>query len=371
MSYSEMINFESLALTCKATCNVALSSVEKLDELLAQIKRISSTLYNEKIREYEKYLISEKNRIIAEVKVITSKATEQAKLGTRKFKLGSKEMEIYNHRNDLIDQARTLESDANNIFTSKVELLKDLINEEILNAGQKADENMRKKALGYISLSKELLDKINNIEDLLLRESTYKEAIKNENEGATFEELLEKGRLALEVKTTDLFAEHRNRIIDGIKKDMEKAKIDTSTINEIVNSQESITDIREKATSEIIGEEVRKESLKVILKAIETRGFIVDRKNSIKINHDKNEVYVVGKKASGQTAEFKIYLDGRFSYKFDGFEGQACQKDIEPFMNDLEEIYGMKITGRVELWKNPDKLSSQKYQTYNINKGKN
>ncbi len=40
-------------------------------------------------------------------------------------------------------------------------------------------------------------------------------------------------------------------------------------------------------------------------------------------------------------------------------------------MEDLEEIYGIKVTNREEIWKNPDKISNMKYQTINQNKGKN
>lgn len=371
MSYSEMIDYEAMSLKCKATCNLALTSIEKLDDLLNQINSSASTLINEKMKEYQKYLLSEKERIIKEVALITEKANEQAKLGTRRMKLGSAEEKLYHQRNDLINAATDLRNKTNDILLSKVEVLRSMVKEELANIAEEADRKIKRKSLGQININSVIMDRINNIEDLILRESTYKEAIKEENQGLSFEELLELGESNLKIKTEDLLSAHRNRIMEAIRLEMEKAKVDAKTIDNVINSSDNIQEIRENASNEIIGEEVRKESLKIILKAIESRGFIVDRKNSIKINKDKNEVNVLGKKASGQTAEFKIYLDGRFSYKFDGFEGQACQKDIEPFMNDLEEIYGLKITGRMELWKNPDKLSSQKYQTYDKNKGHN
>jgi len=74
---------------------------------------------------------------------------------------------------------------------------------------------------------------------------------------------------------------------------------------------------------------------------------------------------MIAQKASGEWAEFKIMLDGKFIYRFDGYEGQACQNDIQPFMRDLEEIYGVKIKEQQEIWSNPDKLSFQKYQQIN------
>ena len=76
-------------------------------------------------------------------------------------------------------------------------------------------------------------------------------------------------------------------------------------------------------------------------------------------------------KASGERADFKIYMDGKFIYDFHhGYKGQACQKDIEPFMKDLEDVYGIHVTKSQEIWSNPDKISTMKYQAMNTNKNK-
>ena len=71
-----------------------------------------------------------------------------------------------------------------------------------------------------------------------------------------------------------------------------------------------------------------------------------------------------------QKLNLRSNLDGKFVYKFDGYEGQACQDDIQPFMNDLEEIYGIKVIKQTEIWSNPDKNSTMKYQTINYNKNR-
>ena len=124
-----------------------------------------------------------------------------------------------------------------------------------------------------------------------------------------------------------------------------------------------------EATEEEVGEKVRRRSLQIIKKAITERGFIIDNKN-IKINRETNEVTMVALKASGEKATFRVFLDGKFIYDFRGYEGQACQKDIQPFVDALEEVYGMKITDRQEIWSNPDKISTMKYQAMNVNKNK-
>ena len=54
------------------------------------------------------------------------------------------------------------------------------------------------------------------------------------------------------------------------------------------------------------------------MQAIQTRGFVVDRKN-IKIKRDTNEVILVALKASGEKAEFRVFLDGKFIYDFHGY----------------------------------------------------
>lgn len=369
MSYSEMINYEALSLQCKAVCGVAQKEVRKIDELLQKINITSSSLLTPKIKEYEAYLIKEKGLIEKQIEVLLLKADEQAKLGSKRMKLGAPEEEHYKHRMDLIHQAHDFQNHINEMFTSKMEVLNQLINDELQNTGEKADQFLRNQAYGVVELSDKIIMQISTIADASLRELVYREAIQWEHKDATFDQLLDLGEKRLDEMGRSLIEKNRERILEGIRKDMEAARIDTATINHTLSSSSDLQSIKASANQEIVGEEVRKESLKVILKAIEARGFMVDRKTSIKIDRDKNEVHVIGKKASGQTAEFTIYLDGRFSYKFDGFEGQACQKDIEPFMSDLEDIYGMKITGRLELWKNPDKLSSQKYQTINTNKG--
>ena len=134
--------------------------------------------------------------------------------------------------------------------------------------------------------------------------------------------------------------------------------IDIDEANAIAN--EAITD-----------ETVRKETLKVIIKAIKDRGFIVDTKKNLKIDKERNIVKLVALKASGQMAEFEIQLNGKFMYHFDEYEGNACKKDIEPFLEDLKNIYDINILHEEVTWENPDKIQTQKYQYINKNKGTN
>ncbi len=366
MSHAAVINYQSLSIECKAICNVTENTLANIDELLNHISATSKTVTSAKIDEYRSYLISERESVACQIEGLRQKADEQAKLGSRV----AASNEQMRHRNDLINAASSLKSVASNISISKIEVLKKLIDEEIVNistqtrnvlSGQRDDRNK----IGAVNLKK-----IEQIEDVSLREMVFRTASDDAYQNKTFEEMMTIAENSLESLKTDLLLEHQEKLMAKIRLSMEKAKVDQDTIEKTLNSTTNIEALQTKAEQEIIGEQVRKESLKIIIKAIEARGFIVDKKNNIKIDKELNVVNVVAKKASGQTAQFKIYLDGKFYYKFDGFEGQACQEDIEPFMSDLENIYGIKITGKQDVWSNPDKLSSQKYQTYDTNKGK-
>ena len=199
--------------------------------------------------------------------------------------------------------------------------MEDLINDELINATNRHQQNLNNQGLGIISISQDILKKLETIDDFMLRESIYQVALQKENANKSWTELqlLGKNRLDAELKTS--LEKNRDKIMMEIQKELKDAKVDDQVIENISLSKiQNISDIetiRNKATSEIIGESVRKETLKVIMKTVETRGFIVDKKN-IKIDREKNEVRFIAQKVSGERAEFRIYLDGKFIYKFDG-----------------------------------------------------
>jgi len=366
MSHAAVIDYQSLAIECKAICNVTENTLTDIDELLNYIDVTSKTVTSAKIGEYKRYLTSERESVASQIEGLRQKADEQAKLGSRVT--ASNEQLL--HRNDLVNAASSLKSVAANISISKIEVLRKLIDEELVNIsaqtrnsllGQRDDRNK----IGDVNLKK-----IEQIENISLREMAFRTASDDAYQDKTFEEMMTIAGNRLASLKTDLLLEHQAKLTAKIRLSMEKAKVNQDTIDKTLSSTTNIEALQMKAEQEIIGEQVRKESLKIIIKSIEARGFIIDKKNNIKIDKENNVVNVVAKKASGQTAQFKIYLDGKFYYKFDGFEGQACQEDIEPFMSDLENIYGIKITGKQDIWSNPDKLASQKYQTYDTKNGK-
>lgn len=202
---------------------------------------------------------------------------------------------------------------------------------------------------------------IDSIKDEVLRQFSYMARLSHPN--LQGEELLREGRRMMEDALKEAAKEEAEKEKIRCIAEMEGADVDRKEIKSVmsidVNNEDALNRIYEQTAESIVGETIRKKSLKMILKAIKAQGFITD-KNSIVRNGDT--VTLTARKVGGETAKFNVYLDGHFIYDFHGYEGQACQKDIEPFIKDLEEIYGFTIKESEEIWRNPDKIGVRKMQ---------
>jgi hypothetical protein len=257
-------------------------------------------------------------------------------------------------------------------MTKRLMMIESVIDEELVKTINQVQQEKKERLEGIIHISESQIQKLATINDYVLREEVYQLLIHNKK--LSYDEALSKATANIESKNNELIEVNKENLLKEISDEMHIAGVKTETIKEMIDGNiknvEDFDTLRQKASKEIIGEKVRKETLKVISKTIKSKGFIVDKKN-IKIDREKNEVKLIAKKASGERAEFRIYLDGKFIYKFDGYQGQACQEDLKPFMNDLSEIYDIKVVEKAEIWSNPDKNSSMKYQTINKNEGTN
>lgn len=148
---------------------------------------------------------------------------------------------------------------------------------------------------------------------------------------------------------------------------MRKSQMDEQQIANALSvegtEEEQINKLNEIADNVLVDENIRKKSVAIILKAIQARNFVVIGKPVM--HKSENYVEITAKKVTGEMAIFKVYLDGRFIYDFNHYEGQACQKDITPFMDDLERVYGMNIDEVKDIYGNPDKLNTKKINTMN------
>lgn len=364
MSQQVIVDYQGVSIQCAAQCETAVHSLCRIDKVLKRINDTAGSLINTKIKEYEQYLLESKEKIYNEINVF-KKMLEKYK-EARAYAVNNHSsvyQEFLKIQSAMNAETVKLTNLVDDLTGSKLAIIDEMINKELFKAGNRSVENLRNKVNGVIDISAELLKRINQIDDISLRELVYEEAIKEETKSLSFEELLNKGKSSYD----SLLHEKQGEIINSYKEELKEQGV-TDDVLSNVNSINEATKIVNEA---IVGEKVRKETLKIIIKAIKDRGFIVDTKRNLKIDKSKNIVKLVALKASGQVAEFEIQLNGKFMYHFDKYEGQACKNDITPFLEDLKNIYDIDITHEEVTWSNPDKIQTQKYQYNNKNKGTN
>jgi hypothetical protein len=83
-------------------------------------------------------------------------------------------------------------------------------------------------------------------------------------------------------------------------------------------------------------------------------GFAVDPPY---LEQEGGSVVVSARKPSGGQAQFRIGVEGDLVYKFDHYEGAACQTDLQHVLPMLQDIYGISLSSERVLWDNPDRLS--------------
>lgn len=370
MSQQVQIDYKNIACQCNTICSIAEQKLKELDELLAEIEKESTRLLNEQTESFKATIFKERKNLITQIEEVRTKASEDAKMGVVKTNNHDKR---YAHREDTINAAKRLENMVNELSSKKLIEFKSLLENLLKDSLKDNYQKFLAKANGQISIDETTRKLLNSIQDGMLRQFTYLAYINDDSLNG--DDLLKAGKELMDISLNSTYESRLAEEEKRIRKELEESRVDKKIIDEISSknsssAKEKLVQMQKEATTEIIDEKVRQQSLKVIMKAIADRGFIVDRKN-IKIDRETNEVHMVAMKASGERADFKIYMDGKFIYDFHhGYQGQACQKDIEPFMKDLEDVYGIHVTKAQEMWSNPDKISTMKYQAMNSNKNK-
>ncbi len=137
----------------------------------------------------------------------------------------------------------------------------------------------------------------------------------------------------------------------GIKQSISK--------EDISNPSETINTINKNKAEKEIDKTVRNKVLSAIIKIIRKQGFILKKENVV----DKGEYAVINAiKPNGEKTRFEVYLDGKFHYKYHQYEGLSCEKDIELFEKEFENIYGVKLENKDVLWSNPDRIQNQAHK---------
>lgn len=350
MSHQTIISYEGVSIQIQAQCETAAASLCKIDKTIAKIQETAKTLRTEEVKEYERYLTKAKEEIKGKIEAFKKTLERYRGISTRDAS------EYRRTVDELHRQANELASTVATLTGSKLQAIEAMIRQGLISEGDDIFHRMKDEASGKVSLDGETLERINAIEDVSLRQLALAEA--NKGKDGAFDEILAAAKKQYE----SLLESGKKGFVEETVAEMRAGGVDETTISKIVEGSSSIDEISEAASAAITDEKVRKETLKVIIKAIKARGFIVDTRNNLKINREKNVVRLVALKASGQKAEFEIQLSGKFMYRFDGYEGQACKKDIEPFMNDLASIYDINVLHEEVIWDNPDKIQMQQYQ---------
>lgn len=349
MSHQTIISYQGMSIQIQAQCEAAISSLCKIDRTIEKIRETAKTLRSDEVREYERYLLESKEEIENKIE------TFQKSLDQYRAMTTYNENEYRRTVEELNGQANSLSSVVASLTGNKLQAIEAMIREGLLQEGATVFQRMKEGA-NKITLDPSILERINAIEDVSLRQLALIEA--NKRPEKPFEEILS----SAQVQYNELLEGSKKGFVEEAIEEMRTGGVDESTINRVISQSSSFDEISERVSSAITDERVRKETLKVIIKAIKSRGFIVDTRKNLKIDREKNVVRLVALKASGQKAEFEIQLSGKFMYRFGGYESQACKKDIEPFMNDLTSIYDINVLHEEVIWDNPDKILMQQQQ---------
>lgn len=359
MSHQTQIDYQQAAVECKSVCELAERNLEEMDDMLRRLEQSSSSLLSEQTEELKKNIRAERDALLKKLQEAREVAARYEKQG-RGYDSSV--------RQNTVGVALALRQQVDKLASSKIVEFQGLL-ETLLKTS--IDDNYRRlleKGNGVVTVSSSVQSLLDGIADATLKQFTYLAYLQDPT--LSGDNLLAAGRRL----SDETYESRYEREVEKIRAELEAAKVERADIDRITtkkddSKRESLAAMREAASQEIVDEKVRRQALKVIKDAICARGFIVD-KNNIRIKKDTNEVVMVALKASGEKAEFRIFLDGKFIYHFHGYEGQACQKDIEPFMQDLEEVYGIHVIKQTEIWSNPDKISTMKYQAINTNKNR-
>lgn len=365
MSQQVQIDYKQIGIQCSSVCEVAETRLKELDKMVETLEKSSSKIINEQAKALVRQISVEKTKLVSQIERVKSKAEEDAKMGVVRT---NNHDARYAHMNDTINAANSLKRMTDVLSSTKLVEFKGLLTALLSESINENYKKMMGRGNVSLTINANIQSVLDTITDEALRQFTF---IAYMEDNSLFGDALIKAGLKLMNENYESRFEKESK---KIREELEASKISADIIEKVMevpagNVKDRLSAIREKATAEVVGEKIRQKSLRIIIKAIQERGFIIDKSN-IKIKRDTNEVILIAQKASGEKAEFRVFMDGKFIYDFHGYEGQACQKDILPFLKDLEEVYGVHITKSQEIWSNPDKISTMKYQAINTNKNK-
>lgn len=348
MSQIVSFNFKQAADECCAMCGRIDLSIERLAK---QIGFLEATVSGVDMSQANAYAQQLRDTIASWRDNIQSLLHEAEETGKTGVWQGDSYSHTYANRFALANKVNQLMLDVEQAIAAEMPA----VNAMLHMISEQRDSHIQK-----------LIEERNNprphcewdsISDPELRQFTYLAHLANP--GLKGDDLLAEG-----IRMRDGHAQSEKK---RLRQEMEDAKVEPREIEQALSGDKDIATLNQCANQAIVSEELRKKAIKKIRKCVQQRGFMVDKGN---IRKNGDTVTMIAHKIGGETATFTINIDGSFIYDFQGYEDQACQKDIEPFVKDLEEVYGVDLMDRKEIWSNPDKILTQKRQTMNINHNK-
>ena len=106
---------------------------------------------------------------------------------------------------------------------------------------------------------------------------------------------------------------------------------------------------------ETLSEERRRTEVRAVWETLGRLGFVVEQPVRL-VEGDQDVVIVRARRPRGEQAEVKVTATGALEYCFDQYEGRACVKDIDSFMQLLDQVYGIALSDKRVLWQNPDRI---------------
>ena len=191
MSQQVTVDYEGLTIRIQAECDTAIHSLCKIDKTIERIHETANKLESAKVIEYEQYLQESKKTIqskIDEFKNTLAKYQELKKFSTNNH--DSRYSDFLKTKQELERQSSDLINTVNSLTGSKLAVIDQMIDDGLLNAGN----FLLEKANGVLHYSQDVLNKINRIEDVSLRELAYRELINSENKELSFEDILSKAQ---------------------------------------------------------------------------------------------------------------------------------------------------------------------------------
>ena len=372
MSRKVTVSFEALDLVNQVTCEYAIESLSKIDEMVRHLDEISNEIGKDKCSEYRKYLLAQRERIRRKMTKVRAPFEQLRHLKTKKFDLdinygNKKSKELAGIYNELEEINYDIESDILNYTCVDIQLIYSLLENGIYNDGlEQLEKALETNPRMNIPDMIEKIEKAKEIKDVPLRELVYRELLKPASMYTKFENIVRKA----ERRISKLLVKGIEETKKECKRMEEENNIDAQFTNEYYTGEGIVEDMYVETIRRIIEERTRNATIKAIVKAIRETGFVIDSKNSIKIDRRRNVVKMLAKKPSGQLAEFEVQLDGKFMYHFEGYEGGTCSNDIEPFLQVLEDIYGIHIVKEKVHYDEPLKELKHRQYFEDSNKGK-